>query len=211
MSNDFEEIPASKSSISKRKLVYGVGTNDAKYIISRQNSLNKKCICPYYRVWVTMLQRCYDSKSHVYNPTYIGCTICTEWLVFSNFKHWMEAQDWQNKELDKDLLHKGNKLYSPETCVFTSQEINKLINNHNSQRGDYMLGVQLNLRGKLFKARCRLGGKQKYLGSFTLESEAHEAYCKAKATYIIKVANQQTDVRIKSALLLRASEIHLQE
>jgi len=211
MSNDFEEIPASKSSISKRKLVYGVGTNDAKYIISRQNSLNKKCICPYYRVWVTMLQRCYDPKRHVYNPTYLDCTVCTEWLIFSNFKNWMEQRDWEGNELDKDLLHKGNKQYSSETCVFISQEINKLINNHSSQRGDYMLGVQRNLRGKPFKARCRLGGKQKYLGSFTLESEAHEAYCKVKSKYITEIANQQTDVRIKSALLLRASEIHLQE
>ena len=71
-----------------------------------------------------MLQRCYSESHLVRQPTYKGCSVCEEWLTFSNFKSWMEQQDWEGKQLDKDLLVYKNKIYSPETCVFVSSVIN---------------------------------------------------------------------------------------
>ena len=106
--------------------VYGVGTNDAGYAIQVMESVRgangkpKQRIiwfCPFYRRWVHMLERCYSERYQEKKPTYIGCTVCEEWLRFSNFKSWMETQDWEGKHLDKDLLVEGNKIYSPDTCI----------------------------------------------------------------------------------------------
>ena len=78
-------------------------------------------MCPYYMKWHGMLQRChsvaYIKKKK--NPTYKDCWACDEWLLFSNFKAWMRAQEWEGKHIDKDLLITGNKKkYSPETSYF---------------------------------------------------------------------------------------------
>lgn len=115
-----------KKSLSQKSLVYGVGINDVDYIIRIKK--NKKLIwsCPFYIKWKTMLERCYSLKYQKKNPTYIGCSVCPEWRYFSAFRLWMENQKWQGLQLDKDLLVKGNKVYSPNTCCFLPQAINSL-------------------------------------------------------------------------------------
>lgn len=70
-----------------------------------------------------MLQRCFSEGLHKKHPSYLGCKICNEWLVFSNFKAWMETQDWEGKELDKDIY--GQELYSPDTCLMVRPDVNK--------------------------------------------------------------------------------------
>lgn len=210
MSIEFKEVPISVMSISRRKLLYGIGINDATYNIS-QIVENKPIKCPYYVAWASMIKRCYDKKFHTKRPTYKGCVVCTEWHSFITFKSWMEQQDWKDKVLDKDILHRGNKKYSPTTCIFVSLQLNALLLNSAASRGKYLLGVSYKKELGKFVARFFKENKEVYIGLYITEIEAHEAYCKAKAKYIIEVANQQTDVRIKSALLLRASKIHLQE
>ena len=78
----------------KSKLVSGVGINDADYEVQKYTVVSGKrkriWICPYYITWTHMLQRCYSEKSQLKHPTYKGCTVCDEWLIFSNFKTWME-------------------------------------------------------------------------------------------------------------------------
>lgn len=114
------------------KLVQGFGINDADYVVSKYESwyeggerkLKILWQCPYYVKWRSMLNRCYSARYHKNKPTYIGCYVCEEWLTFSNFKAWMETQDWERKELDKDLLMEGNKEYGPNFCVFISRELN---------------------------------------------------------------------------------------
>jgi len=114
-----------------RSSVYGIGINDADYRVVKQECINGKSrqtwMCPFYRKWKDMLKRCYSKRFHESRPTYKGCTVCEEWLTFSNFKSWMEKQDWEGKHLDKDLLIEDNKVYSPETCIFISPEVNTFI------------------------------------------------------------------------------------
>jgi len=102
-----------------KKLVYGVGINDADYVtqkwetISYVNGKQKQNLvweCHYYRTWCGMLMRCYSAKHQERNPTYKGCSVSEEWLRFSNFKSWMERQDFEGMQLDKDLLFEGNKV-----------------------------------------------------------------------------------------------------
>ena len=112
--------------VKPKRLVYGVGINDADYVVQKWETIgyvNGKqkqkliWICPYYSAWKSMLKRCYSSKYQDKRPTYKGCSVSDEWLTFSVFKVWMEKQDWEGKQLDKDLLFEGNKIYSADTCV----------------------------------------------------------------------------------------------
>ena len=103
------------------KLVWGVGINDADYsVCPRVDGIHINCI--YYQTWQSMLERCYSSKYQAKHPTYKSCTVCEEWLHFSNFRSWMVGQNHKGKFLDKDILELGNKIYSPETCIFVTRQ-----------------------------------------------------------------------------------------
>lgn len=192
-----KEITSSKISIAKRKPVYGVGINDADYMIEQQVN-GKRIVCPYYVTWSSMLERCYSDKFQARRPTYKGCNVCDEWLRFSAFKSWMMKHNWRGKALDKDILKQGNKIYGPQTCLFITCAINNLLNNHAAARGDYPQGVEP-LHGK-YRARCSIDGKYKHIGYFSTPEQAHEEYKKFKYKVIAKVANKQTEP-LKSALL----------
>ena len=95
-----------------KKLVQGIGVNDSDYIVKKFESYinlngDKKrrliWVCPFYQKWGSMLTRCYSEKYQERHPTYKDCTVCEEWTTFSNFKKWMQGQDYQGKHLDKDL------------------------------------------------------------------------------------------------------------
>lgn len=124
----------------KRKPIYGVGINDADYV-TQKNVNGKNVICHFYQTWKGMLERCYSAKCQEKQPTYKGCSVCEEWLTFSNFKEWMDSQYWYIMELDKDVLVKGNKAYSPETCIFVSSQLNLFTTDREKERGDYPIGV----------------------------------------------------------------------
>lgn len=100
--------------------VHGVGyMGDGDY----KASINGKNTKPY-KVWIGMLERCYDTKCHKRCPTYAGCTVASEWHNFQNFTAWFDENYIDGCELDKDIKVKGNKVYSPDTCVFVSQADN---------------------------------------------------------------------------------------
>lgn len=81
-----------------------------------------------YQTWRAMLHRCYSNKVHERQPTYEGCTVAEDFKFFPTFKKWFEQQPfWEDFELDKDLLHKGNTVYSPETCCLLPKEINLML------------------------------------------------------------------------------------
>lgn len=105
-----------------RSRVIGVGINDADYDTCVNGS-----VCPYYRKWADLLRRCYSKRFLEKRSSYKGCTVCKEWHTFSNFKRWMEKQDWEGKVLDKDLLSGDDKIYSPDTCVFLPSKINNFL------------------------------------------------------------------------------------
>lgn len=196
--------------IQKRnKLVYGVGINDADYnVYVYDGPINDKKIiwtCPFYVKWKDVLARCYSEKFQLKCPTYIGCSVPEEWYFFSNFKAWMEQQDWEGKDLDKDLLVKGNKLYGPETCIFVDQSINKFLTEGTSRRGDFPIGVSFHKASGKFTAQCNevLTSKRKNIGLFLCPDEAHKAWLHYKLEQAHILASMQTDERVAKALIER--------
>lgn len=107
-----------------KKMLFGVGINDADYPVTT-NKDGKSVSCPFFSKWSWMLYRCYDPVTLNNNPRYRGCFVCDEWLTFSNFKKWMEAQEWEGMELDKDIIIEGNKTYCPEACAFVHLRTNR--------------------------------------------------------------------------------------
>lgn len=187
-----------------KSVIFGVGINDADYVV--QPTLNgKQIMCQFYQTWTGMLERCYSRKYHVRQPTYINCSACEEWHKFSNFKKWMERQDWQGKELDKDLLFVGNKVYSPEACVFVDSMTNNFTTDRASNRGATPIGVSLDKRSGKFTAQIRnpFTKKNDYLGTYIFADHAHKAWKKRKHELACQLADLQTDHRVAIALRLR--------
>lgn len=198
------------------KLVCGVGINDSDYVVQKFETIGyvdgkrkRKLVwaCPYYSAWTSMLKRCYSAKYQERCPTYKGCSVAEEWLTFSNFKTWMMTQDWQDNQLDKDLLVKGNKIYSPETCVFVSGMVNKFTTDSGATRGEWLIGVSWHKPTEKFRAGCcdPFSLEQEHLGLFTYEQEAHEAWLKRKLELAHELAAIQTDERVSEALIDRYS------
>lgn len=153
-----------------------------------------------------MLVRCYDSKFQRRQPTYIGCLVHKDWLSFSNFRSWMERQDWKGKFLDKDILGGKSRVYSPDNCVFIDRSLNNLLTLRGNDRGELLLGVKLDKRSNKFESRCNYNGKSIALGTYSSELEAHKAYMMRKIAIIREFANKASDKRIEMALLEIADE-----
>ena len=156
----------------------------------------------YYQ-WTRMLQRCYDPYYINKYPTYINCFVCEEWHNFQNFAKWYEENYYEieNEEmaLDKDILYKGNKIYSPQTCIFVPQRINSLFEKCNKTRGNYPIGVSC-IEGIYYVARCRIKNRNMNksklinIGTFSNEIDAFFAYKIFKEKYIKEVANEYKDL-----------------
>ena len=193
------------------KLVFGVGVNDLPYRTRVWEELPKNggkrirklvFICPYYAAWKDMLTRCYSEKFLERNPSYIGTSVCSEWLYASEFKKWMEQQDWEGKCLDKDIIAPGSKLYSPDTCAFVLKATNNFVTACDASRGAFPIGVDLFRRTGRYRAQCSnpFTGEQEYLGLFSTPGEAHEAWRKRKHELAQLVAARESDPRIVEAL-----------
>ena len=197
-----------------RKLVCGVGVNDADYVVQRKETIGyvdgkrkQELVwyCPYYRVWKQMINRCYSVKFQERYQTYRGCTVSKEWLTFSVFKKWMMTQNWQDKQLDKDLLFEGNKVYSDKTCVFVSGMVNSFSIDCGASRGDWPIGVYWNKRYGKFQSRCcnPFTKNQETLGLFDCEQEAHEAWLRRKLELAYELSAIQEDSSVATALIDR--------
>ena len=151
-----------------------------------------------YIIWISMFVRCYDKTELEKHPTYIDCSVCEEWHNFQNFIDWYHQNYYeieiQTMNLDKDILYKGNKIYSPNTCVFVPQNINKLFTKRDNDRGKYPIGVTWNKQENKYRAQCNNGkGKQIQLGSYDNIEEAFNIYKKFKEKLIIQIANEYKD------------------
>lgn len=188
--------------MKKGTLVCGVGVNDADYVVEKRKNNKRIWICPFYKTWQNLINRCYNRSKLTSRPTYKLCKVCDEWLTFSNFKDWMEKQDWEGKELDKDLLASGNKVYSPDYCVFITGDVNNFLLDSGNTRGEYLIGVCWHKLICKFTASCRnpFTKKQEFLGYFDDELVAHEAWRKTKHKYACQLADLQSDSRVVKAL-----------
>ena len=211
-----------KTKFGEPRLVYGVGINDADYVVEKRETVgyvngkrkqNLVWICPFYQAWKSMIQRCYSSKYQERSPTYKGCSVSEEWLRFSNFRTWMECQDWECKQLDKDLLFESNKVYSEETCVFVSGAVNSFTIDRGNDRGECMIGVDRHKASGKFQSRCNnpFTKKGEYLGLFIDELEAHKAWLKRKLELATLLAAEQTDERVANALVERYTNYTLED
>lgn len=165
-----------------------------------------------YSVWAKMITRCYSEDKRNRDRTYEGCSVSNMFLNFSDFRNWCNSQegfnslDKNNKpfHLDKDILVKGNKIYSEATCCFVPQEINTLLITSKRIRGMYPIGVYYHTRDKKYVAKCKVDNKVKSLGCYSTAEEAFCAYKKFKESHIKEVANKwkdQIDSRVYEALL----------
>lgn len=199
---------------STPRLLYGVGINDADYVVKKWETIGyvegkrkQKLVweCPYYRAWKGMLERCHSTKYQERFPTYKGCSVSVDWLTFSVFKAWMEKQQWEGLQLDKDLLVSGNKVYSPETCVFVTKEVNTFTTDRGNDRGEWLVGVYLDKGTNKFRSQCSnpFTKEREHLGYFTSELEAHKAWLKRKLELACRVAAIQTNERVAKALIGR--------
>lgn len=152
-----------------------------------------------------MLSRCYSEECQAKHPTYIGCSVAQEWLTFSAFRAWVVTQPWGGKQLDKDIIVPGNKVYSPETCVFVTGALNTFLCDNGAARGEWPLGVDWHKQNGKFDSRCSnpFTGKREHLGYFDNPQAAHEAWRSRKHELACKYAEMQNDPRITQALRAR--------
>ena len=173
-----------------QKIVYGVGIPGEKYDLKGKE----------YNAWINMLKRCYNTPHNSKNQTYFECFICNEWLYYPNFYEWLHKQEnfeqWLNDgfSLDKDILVKGNKFYSPERCCLVPMQINELFTKTNAKRGQYPIGVSFHKRDHVYEANCCDPFSEKhqiYLGRYKTEFEAFNAYKNYKGKIIKRSAQEE--------------------
>ena len=200
MNNDKRMIPR----------IHGVGYLGIKH---RANGLGNKRT-KQYNAWVNMLTRCYSERYLKEHPTYLGCHTSKLFECYSDFYDWCDAQIGFGEygfQLDKDLLIKGNKLYSENTCVFIPQEINKIFTKRVNLRGNLPIGVYYDDDMRKFSATVNLNiGKPVRLGFYNTEIEAFNAYKQAKEAHIKNMANKwkgEIDNRAYDALMSYKVEI----
>ena len=177
-----------------RPTLFKVGINDVGF----QVAADRKPIWQY-SLWCRVLERAFCQKLKTDKPTYKDVTCCDEWLSFATFVEWVNKEVCysgkpEGMDLDKDIIIRGNRVYSPEACSFVPQAVNKLLNSKTKARGEWPIGVYYNKRDRHFRAQLSDNGCGKLLGTFNTPEEASLAYKVAKEAQIKAVANQYKDV-----------------
>ncbi|POU02331.1 hypothetical protein C3369_07645 [Escherichia sp. ESNIH1] len=172
---------------NKPKLVAGQGVNDIEY--------STKNYPLAYKSWTNMLERAYSSRFHLTYPSYKGCTVCDEWLKFSNYLKWWQVNHRKNYQADKDLLIPGNREYGPDTVRFVPSYVNNVLLDKAAKRGGYALGVVKNQKNNTFTVYCNQLGRKHYQASgFTSEAKAHKVWQEAKIVAIeLVIARYRTE------------------
>ena len=193
--------------------VFDVGIVGTNYPATVNGRITKE-----YNRWHSMLERCYSDIFKKKCPTYEGCEVSGNFKSYEYFYEWCQKQIGFNNDgngnpfqLDKDLLIKGNKVYSETTCVFLPQEINLVLTKRDNNRGECLIGVSWDKVAKTFKAQVSKNkGKRECLGYFKTELEAYNAYKTAKESFIKEQADKwkdQIDPRAYNALMNYKVEI----
>ena len=179
--------------------VAGSGRNDVNFRVN----IDGKHIWQY-ATWIDLLKRCLSERVKTKRPTYRDVTCCDEWLSFANFFEWVNKEvGYKGRPigmaLDKDIIIRGNKVYSPSTCAFVPEVVNGLVSDNKSTRGVLPVGVHLDSFSGKYVAQFGFFGKSKHIGYYTDPNEAFAAYKIAKEAQIKVVASQYKDVIKKEA------------
>lgn len=187
--------------MDKKNLVFGFGVNDLDGVSRTEIA---------YCTWTSMLRRCYSSKYHIEKPTYMRCTVCSEWLLLSNFKKWFDLNYVEGFQLDKDILITGNKLYSPDTCCFVPHYLNILITSERVNKGIIVRLPNDKIQRKCisYQARCMNGYGKSLTKTFKTVEEASAWYSATKKSVVAEQVQRALDEgaidqRIADALLSR--------
>lgn len=152
-----------------------------------------------WQIRSNMKTRCYNENYHKKRPSYAECEICDEWLNdHQAFYEWVsenfyEIEGEDTVQLDKDILVKGNKLYSPETCIFVPKPINGLFGG-TANKSDLSKGVSFIKSTGKYRATICIEGKNVNLGLFPTEEEAFLKYKEHKEAVILAKADLYKDV-----------------
>lgn len=172
--------------------VYNVGIVGNKYMVRSKHDRAIK----EYDSWTNMLRRCFSKKLKEKQPTYENISCCDEWLLYENFYEWLHGQPnyakWKSGYrwgVDKDILVKGNNIYSPETCCLVPQNINCLFTKSNASRGDLPIGV--NRHGNKYRASFGILNKTINLTVRNTIEEAFQDYKTYKESHIKQVAKEE--------------------
>ena len=186
--------------------VHGVGVSGTKYPSRVNGVLTKE-----YDLWQNMLRRCYSDIYKKKYPTYESCEASDKFKSYEYFYEWCHKQigfgnqgDENPFHLDKDLLIKGNKVYSENTCVFIPKEINQLLVKSTASRGEYLIGVTFEKSSGKFISQISINSRNVKIGRFKTEIEAFEAYKEAKENVLRGLAEKwksQIDPRAYKALM----------
>lgn len=190
----YQEFRSGKIKNPYHKCVFNVGMIGSKY--KTRNAKGKQI--KEYNTWAQMLKRCYDEKSASKNKTYEEVYVCDEWFLFENFYEWLHSQNnfekWLNNHefaIDKDILFKGNKIYSPDTCCLVPRIVNNIFTKRESLRGNLPIGVCK--KGNRYAAQMDNKKNTVRLGYFDTKYEAFNAYKTIKENYIKQIAKEEFD------------------
>ena len=187
--------------------IYGVGIVGDKYPTSKHGKDLKE-----YKIWRGILQRCYDLRFQEKRKTYKDCTVSENFKSYEYFYDWFNSQTnslEKDYHVDKDLLIKGNKVYSEDTCVLLPSDINALLVKSDKTRGEHLIGVSFHKKLNKFSAQCN-SSLSKHIGYFNTEIEAFNAYKQVKENYLKEVAEKwkgKIDERAYNALMSYQVEI----
>lgn len=197
MHTDYGNFIKGKAKNPYHPTVCGIGIIGVKYPSVINGKATKE-----YETWRDMLRRCFDKKTKSNNPCYKDVSCCKDWLLFENFYDWLHSQEnfdkWCNEyrsAIDKDILLKGNKIYSPETCCLTPHYINSLFVKNNIVRGILPVGVnyykQLNKYCASMSILENGKTKKKTIGYYDTPEKAFQAYKQFKEQHIKQLAQEE--------------------
>lgn len=188
--------------------VYKVGVMDIPNEVQRGKPVPKE-----YIIWNGVKQRCYNENIRDKLPSYRDVEMSDNFKLYSYFKEWCNKQIGFNEDgwqLDKDILSKGNKIYSEDTCCFVPPEINCALVGNKKVRGAFPQGVIYNCTKTRYRARIQRGNKWESLGVYDTPEEAFQAYKPVKESNIKSLAEKwkdQIDHRVYEALINWTIEI----
>ena len=186
---DYEWVAKNKSYSNFKKGEIKCPYEPRYYGVGYQGEGEYETMTDAYWCWLSMLKRCYSEKHQENHSSYKECEVCKEWHNYQNFAKWYEKNYYncndEIMQLDKDILCKGNKIYSPQTCIFTPQSINKIFQRRGTNKTSN-LPQGVTIQKEKYVAICN----KKYLGRFSTVEEAFNVYKNFKENYIKQIADE---------------------
>lgn len=140
------------------------------------------------KIWMSMLGRCARTG-------HLKSEVCPEWKQFDKFCEWAKDKYFQGAALDKDILGKGGRLYSPDTTAFVTNSLNFWFKD-----GRW-------LQGRLVKP-VKVGGYKRFkavvcgvdLGTYLTEKYARKVSREYLADLLKEKAEAEPDARVRDVL-----------